>query len=40
LTLALQASAEIEKGKYVYSDSARITVGMNDQPDKTGVANR
>jgi hypothetical protein len=34
LTLALRASAEIEKGKYVYSDWARITVGMNDQPIK------
>jgi hypothetical protein len=34
LTLVLRASAEIEKGKYVYSDWARITVGMNDQPIK------
>jgi hypothetical protein len=34
LTLVLRASAEVEKGKSVYSDWARITVGMNDQPIK------
>jgi hypothetical protein len=26
--------AEIEKGKYVYSDWARITAGTSDQPIK------
>lgn len=34
LALVLRASAEIEPGKYVYSDWARITVGINDQPIK------
>ena len=34
LTLAVRASVEIEKGKYVYSDWVRVTAGVNDQSIK------